>query len=167
MITEKSIIEGINSVKLRYRLEKVENKALMDLLPDSSVIYMDGSHNPHGAKVIADFLLSENEKDGVSNYLINGRTKYTDSRSFLYQFLNVVKFVGAVRVKLEAIPESPEIICKAGNEIGIPCLPFSDIVATVKHINLLENPEQNNEKKPVRIVICGSFYLAKDLRLIK
>ncbi|QED23763.1 folylpolyglutamate synthase/dihydrofolate synthase family protein [Candidatus Deianiraea vastatrix] len=168
-ITIESIAKGLKSVKWRYRLEKVdENHKLMKLLPKNSILYIDGAHNPHGAKAISDFLSLEQQKDNISNYIINGRTKDTDSRSFLWQFLNNIKMAVAIRSTMEAIPESPEIIAKAGNEIGLKTLVAKSLEDAIKLILAFENNileyssiENIDNLKPVRIVICGSFYLAK------
>ena len=198
-ISIDDINNGLKSAFIRYRMEDVSSKTSLDIIGKNSLLYFDGSHNPAGAKAVADFIISENQKKYMRTYIINGRTAETDSLSFLYNFRKIVHGVIAVASKFEGLPESPYIIKKTSEELGIN----SDIAISIKdalekilyldknrremskisvykdfllHLELI--PQTRNELLEmmhnewlyrnnydgIRVIICGSFYIARDLR---
>jgi len=174
-ISDENIINGINNTKWPYRLQKIDHGKIFEILPKDSVFYIDGAHNISGAKVISDFLKNEKNIDNIDNYIINGRTKDTDSKNYLMQFKGTVNLIVAIRGKLEGLPESPYVIQKSAHEIGMNCIIGMGIIDAVKKIILyhhniaiddenLENFDSKNYQNPLRICICGSFYLARDLK---
>ena len=158
MITINSINCGIKSAYLSARLEVVKNSNF-DLLPNGSVVYIDGAHNKHGALAVAEFLKCQKSIDGMANYLINGRTAGADLRGFLEPFAGVIDSVVAVRVRSEYFPESPENIAEAGLDLGIQSFIAGGILESIEKVSQISD-------LPVRILICGSFYLARDLKLL-
>jgi len=171
MITWENIAKGLQNTVWRYRLEIFHHQEIYKIMPQNSIFYIDGAHNISGAKVVADFLKQETFNDGISNYIINGRTKDTDSKNFLIQFKDIIKMVIAIRSNMEAISESPEIIQKAANAINLHCSIGNSIQDAINLIvkyenNITHNYENYNIQdlqKPVRIVLCGSLYLVKML----
>ena len=158
MITIDSINEGIKSAYLPARLEVVKNSNL-DFLSNGSIVYIDGAHNKHGALAVAEFLKCQKSIDGVANYLINGRTAGSDLQGFLEPFVGVIDEVAAVRVRSEYNSEHPDNIVKAALGLGIEAFVSSGIFEAIEKISQISD-------LPVRILICGSFYLARDLKLL-
>ena len=169
----ENIINGLKQTKWAYRMQRITSGKVFNALPKNSIFYIDGAHNISAAKVLTDFLISEKEKDGINNYIINGRTKDTDSHGFLKQLVGGVDLVVAVRVKMEALPEDPIVITKAAQEVGLNCVIGSSLLDAVKiisckanniDINMCDECDTSSFNIPVRICICGSFYLARDLK---
>jgi dihydrofolate synthase/folylpolyglutamate synthase len=158
MITIDSINEGIKSAYLPARLEVVKNSNL-DFLSNGSIVYIDGAHNKHGALAVAEFLKCQKSIDGMANYLINGRTAGSDLKGFLEPFVGVVDAVLAVRVRSEYFPESHENIVEAALDFGIEAFTAAGILEAIEKISIIH-------MLPMRILICGSFYLARDLKLL-
>lgn len=158
MITIDSINYGIKSAYLPARLEVLKNSNL-DFLPNGSIVYIDGAHNKHGALAVAEFLKAQKNIDGMANYLINGRTAGADLRGFLEPFVGVVDSVVAVRVRSEYFPESPENIAEAALDLGIQSFIAGGILEAIEKISQISDLH-------VRVLICGSFYLARDLKLL-
>jgi folylpolyglutamate synthase/dihydropteroate synthase len=198
-ISINDINNGIKSAFIRYRMEDVSSDVSRSIIGRNSLLYIDGAHNPAGARSVADFIISENQKKYMRTYIINGRTAETDSISFLYNFRKIVHSVIAVASKFEGLAESPYIIKKACEELSIK----SDIATSIKDslekimyldknrqemkkISVYKDFLQNLESIPntrdellemmqnewlhrnnydgIRVIICGSFYLARDLR---
>jgi dihydrofolate synthase / folylpolyglutamate synthase len=157
MITINSINCGIKSAYLSARLEVVKNSNF-DLLPNGSVVYIDGAHNKHGALAVAEFLKCQKSIDGMANYLINGRTAGSDLLGFLEPFDGVIDGVAAVRVRAEYNSEHPNNIAQAALGVGIEAFVSGGIVEAIEKISQIRD-------LPVRILICGSLYLARDLKL--
>jgi len=158
-IIETQLSSGIANVKWPVRLERIYNNSLLDHLPNNSELYIDGAHNVSGAYVIAQFLKSH--IDNIHNYIIIGRTRNTDSFEFLKQFSGIIKMAVAIRVLMEALPEAPEIISKAGNDAGVRTIVGKNLEDAMVLIR-----EQSNSM-PARIIICGSLYLARDVKQYK
>lgn len=171
-ISIENIRNGIKNTKWPYRLQSISVGKIFDLLPSRSQLYIDGAHNISGAYVISEFLKSEKQKDGIKNYIINGRTKDTDSEGFLSQFKNSVEMICAIRVKMEVLAESPYKIKESAEKINLHCIVCHSITDAIKKIICYENNGEysdnidfNRLKTPVRICICGSFYLARDFKI--
>ena len=158
VITLETINRGVKTAYLPARLEVVGGFNL-DFLPNGSVVYVDGAHNKHGAVAIADFLKSQKDIDGLNNYLINGRTAGSDLQGFLESFVGVVDVVAGVRVRSEYNSEHPENIIKAALNLEMDGFTAVDIFDAIEKIS-------KPNKRQVRIVICGSFYLARDLKIL-
>lgn len=156
--TEKMSL-AIKNTYWPVRMEIVKNKYLNSLIGDGSQIYIDGAHNISGAKAVADFIKQQNQIHFKKTYIINGRTKNSDIMGFLKPFVVLVEAVCAVRVKLESLPESAEKIIQEGERLGLNMIYASGID------DALEKICQQSNKEPVRVIICGSLYLARDLKL--
>ncbi len=173
-ITVENIINGLKNTHWPYRMQIITSGKVFSCLPKNSIFYIDGAHNISAAKVLADFFKSEKEKDGIANFIINGRTKDTDSHGFLTQFIGAIDMLVAVWVKMEALPENPIKIAAAAKEVGLKCEIAPSLLDAVKIISCVANNIDISAADtcntadldlPVRICICGSFYLARDLKL--
>lgn len=151
-----AIEAGLKQVKWPSRLERVNNNLIKLLKNNESEIWIDGAHNAGGARIIADWLRScGNEK---INYLICGFTKNKSKAEFFLPFKNIVDCICAIRVDGEPNPEDAEIISQKISETGIKTTSQDDLIDAINFLAKLE------PSKPCRIVICGSLYLARDLK---
>ncbi len=151
-----AIQQAITSVKWPSRLEKIENN-LSKILPTSeSELFIDGAHNEGGAFALARWL--QGQKDGKLNYVICGFSRNKCKKEFLEKFKNIAKIV-AVTVDGEPYPEDAKRIV----EIAQNCEIF-DVIAVQDLIDALQYIAKKSDKKPCRVVICGSLHLARDVR---
>jgi dihydrofolate synthase/folylpolyglutamate synthase len=148
------INDGIANTYWPVRMEPVK----FDILPSKSEVFMDGAHNVSGAFAVANFLKQYQNTHKL--YIINGRTKNTDSYGFLQQFVGVTDGIMTVRVQLEALPEAPEVIVAEGLKLGLKIQKTDNILDAIQKIA----DDCNNE--PCVVVICGSLYLARDVRFL-
>ena len=167
---------ALKNTYLPARMQKVTNIKLINMFNKNCEIYMDGAHNTLGAMIVADFIRQKN--DNKRNYLIIGRTADTDSTDFLKSFENLVTAFMTVRVTGEPLSDAPENIVKSGKSIGIENIfnsnnllqaledikKFDDSLMH-SHSNLVNLAVNNSES--IRIIICGSFYLARDLKSLE
>lgn len=155
-VEAKKINQGIAQTQWPVRMQPITDKCFTDLLPSQSLIFMDGAHNVSGAFIVGNFL--KQYKNTHKLYIINGRTKNTDSYGFLQQFVDIVDGVIAVRVTLEALSEAPEIIVEEGLKLGLNIKKGDSILDAVQKISY-----DCGENKSI-VVICGSLYLARDVK---
>jgi dihydrofolate synthase / folylpolyglutamate synthase len=161
-ISQKNIADGLKQVRWISRLEKLNH----NLLKKDDELWIDGAHNQGGFKVLSDWLKEQIVDDFESkkpkrNYLIVGFTKHKAKPEFFLPFKDVVDFICALRVAGEPNPEEVETIVEQVLKSGIEEVKSEDDLLDA--INFLVNLDPEN---PCRIIICGSLYLARDLKKI-
>lgn len=157
---DKAIRNGLRNVKWSSRLEKLHHH----LLKKDDELWIDGAHNQGGFEVLADWL---GEKIGDDfhnqkpkrNYLITGFSKHKAKAEFFLPFLDIIDFICAVRVAGEPNPEEAETVMEKILKSGIEEVKTKDDLFDA--IGFLVNLDQQN---PCRIIICGSLYLARDVK---
>ncbi len=159
-ISQDSINQGLLKVKWPSRLEKLSHK----LLSKDDQLWIDGAHNVGGFEIVADWLKEQIMADEASlqpkrNYLIVGFSKNKAKSEFFSFFKDIIDCICAIRVKGEPNPEEAEVIVDQILQAGINQVLVKEDLPTA--IDFLKNLDHNN---PCRIVVCGSLYLARDLK---
>lgn len=143
-ITETQFIKGITSAKWPARMQNITASRFGKILPDGSELWIDGGHNPAAGKVIADTFR------GVELILICGMMSNKDTAGYLEQLAPITKELYGIHVEGEASHSATEIIKFAWSQN-----------ITAQTADNVENALQNiNSIKPVKVLICGSLYLA-------
>ena len=150
------IVYGIQNAKWPARMQQIKGGSLYALLPNQSELWLDAAHNPAGAEMLAATLSTMSKRP---TFLINGRTRNRDMQSFLSHFLNKVEMVCCVSVESEPLSEKPEKIDAAAKALGMRSIVCTSLTEAIKTC-------VQNTSNPIRIVICGSLYLASDLMKI-
>jgi dihydrofolate synthase/folylpolyglutamate synthase len=153
-ITQEHIKTAISTAKWPARMEKITGGVLPSLLKEEDELWLDGAHNSFGAQMLAATLSTMPEKRTI---MINGRTKNRDIKGFLMPFKNIIKEIIAVTVEWEPMSEEPEKINISAKELGFQSFVAENITEAVKSCIKLAN------EQPVRIIVCGSLYLAGDI----
>jgi len=151
----QDINRGISSVKWPSRLEKIENNLLNLLKNSQSEIWIDGAHNEGGAFVLNQWLESQSLK---KNYVLCGFSKGKCKINFLNKFNTKITKLVAIRVDLEPYPEESQVICEIARKNNLEIIDGENLFEAVKLIS------QINGDEAVRILICGSLHLARDVK---
>ncbi|MES2677916.1 MAG: Mur ligase family protein [Pseudomonadota bacterium] len=158
-ISQTDINNGLKNVKWSSRLEKLNHSLLK---PDDE-LWIDGAHNQAGFEVLANWIsekIADDEtKKPKRNYLITGFSKNKSKPEFFLPFKDIIDFICTVRVAGEPNAEQAEVILEKILEAGIEEVKNEDDLFDA--INFLVNLDSEN---PCRIIICGSLYLARDVR---
>ncbi len=152
-IDHQIIKKAITSTKFKSRLEKI-NQQLTNNSNDQ--IWIDGAHNESGAYAISQWLKQD---DNFHNFVIMGFSKNKCRPNFLKKFSDIADLF-CVRVQGEPNPELNENIHKIASDHNIKINKCEDLLSA---ITIISNISSNKSK---RIIICGSFYLARDLKEI-
>jgi dihydrofolate synthase/folylpolyglutamate synthase len=153
-ITQEHLKQGITSACWPARMQKIQNGTLLSLLPKNSEVWLDGAHNTAGAEMIAATLTTFSK---MPTFLINGMTRDRDIEGFLLPFMNVVEYVFAVPVEWEPKSENPNKIKISAEKLGMKSI---ECISLSEAIDLCAIKSQS---KAIRIIICGSLYLAGDV----
>ena len=146
-ITDEHIKGGITKIESIARLQELKSGKLKNLVKNN-LLFIDGSHNPLGAKVLNTYLESLNCK----KHIILGMMKNKDHNKYMSYFKDIKSLT------IINIPNQPNAI--KGNELREKIKNFKDI----KYQSSVENAIRSIDlKKNDIILITGSLYLAGEV----
>jgi dihydrofolate synthase / folylpolyglutamate synthase len=154
-LTNSAAIErGLVEVRWPARMQHLANGPLGRLLTPGSELWLDGGHNPAGGQAIAQTLADMEERSPKPVGLVLGMMGNKDTPRFLAHFDGLVRRIATV-----PISDSPEAAHDPANlaalaqSAGFTAAPAADVANAIRDL-------QEAEGGPMRILICGSLYLA-------
>jgi len=155
-IDDDAIRRGLSSVEWPARLQRLTCGPLVDALPPASELWLDGGHNEDCGLVLARQASTwAGEPGALPLYLIFGMLTTKDASGFLRPLARHARAARAVPIVGHAA-YTPQEACAKAAEVGLDCLPTNDIGAALEDL-LATQPA------PMRILICGSLYLAGEV----
>jgi len=146
-IKDANIQQGITKIDSIARLQEIKSGNLKDLVQDNK-LFVDGSHNPLGAKVLNEYLQSLN----CNKHIILGMMANKNHSEFMSYFKDISTLTTI------DIPNQPNSIM--GKEL-------KDKLNTFKNIEYKENITEAIRSIPIKendvILITGSLYLAGEI----
>lgn len=121
-------------------------------------LFLDGSHNPAGAKTISNWLKSENKITKTKNYLICAMLKDKDSQGFLKYLSKQTEMLIGLKIKDEKKSKTAGEISRIARALKIKAKSANDFASAIKKIKKYHHKEYQSQ--PAKIIICGSLYLA-------
>ncbi len=155
-IDDAAIHKGLASVEWPARLQKLARGPLVDALPPAGELWLDGGHNEDCGIVLARQAEEwAKEPAALPLYLIFGMLTTKDASGFLRPLGRYARTARAVPIAGHSA-YTPQEACARAAEVGLDCLPANDVGAALEDL-LATQPA------PMRILICGSLYLAGDV----
>ncbi len=159
-ITSESISKGVSSAHWPGRLQRLKAQQFDNCHPKTE-IWLDGGHNPAAGVILSQFMADLEERVPSPLYLICGMMDKKDPKNFLACFKGLAGYTITVPVP-GSNPENPhgynpEKLAEQAQDIGMPAIAAHSVNLAMSHIHTL------SDDKPVRILICGSLYLAGDV----
>jgi dihydrofolate synthase/folylpolyglutamate synthase len=145
---------GILRANWPGRLQLLAHGRLLALVPAGSELWLDGGHNPDGARAVAVALGELEERVSRPLVLVVGMLSTKDCKGFLRHFAGIARRLIAVPVQHQEKSLPPEAIAAVAAAVGIPAQSSDDLAAALTAIAGLEL------STPPRILITGSLYLA-------
>ena len=146
-INDENIKSGITKIKSIARLQEIKSGKLKDLCKNNQ-LFVDGSHNPLGAKVLNDYLQTLNCK----KHIILGMMANKNHQEYISYFKNISSFTTI------DIPNQPNSIKGEDLKNKLNNLPNLNYKESVE--DALKNISADNEDI---ILITGSLYLAGEV----
>ena len=146
-ITDEHIKSGITKIESIARLQELKSGKLKDLTTNN-LLFVDGSHNPLGAKVLNEYLQSLN----CNKHIILGMMANKDHNEYMSYFKDIKS--------LTTIDIPNQLNAIKGNELKDKIKNFKNtqyqksVVDAITSIDLKENDI---------ILITGSLYLAAEV----
>jgi len=146
-ITDEHIKNGITKIESMARLQEIKSGKLKDLVKNNQ-LYIDGSHNPLGARVLNEHLQSLNCK----KHIILGMMANKDHNKYIEYFKDIETLTTI------DIPNQPNAI--KGNELKEKINNFS----TIEYKSSVEKAITSIKLQDNDIIlITGSLYLAGEV----
>ena len=148
-ITDKQIKKGITKIKSIARLQEIKNGKLKNLIKNNK-LFIDGSHNPLGARVLADYLDTLNCK----KHVILGMMLNKDHNEYISFFKDKINSLTIIDV-----PNQENAIGRneLKNKLKLEGLKINSEPTIQEAISSI--PLKDNEI----ILITGSLYLAGEV----
>ena len=146
-ITDENIKSGITKIKSIARLQEIKSGKLKDLCKNNQ-LFVDGSHNPLGAKVLNDYLQTLKCK----KHIIFGMMANKDHEGYISYFKNISSLTTI------DIPNQPNSI--KGKDLKNKLNKFPNL----NYENSVEDAlKKISTDKDGLILITGSLYLAGEV----
>jgi dihydrofolate synthase/folylpolyglutamate synthase len=153
-IDDGAIRKGLATVDWPARLQRLTRGPLVEALPPGCELWLDGGHNEDCglalARMAADWA---KEPAALPLYLVFGMLTTKDASGFLRPLARHAQAARAVPFPEGHSAYTPDEACAKAAEVGLDCVPANDIGAALEDL-LATQPA------PMRILICGSLYLA-------
>lgn len=166
-IPESAIEKGLSSVSWPARMQNLSSGALADIVTDSGgELWLDGGHNPHAARAVANVMADLEAKTPRPLILITGILANKDIGGFLDAYAGLASAVIGVTIPGHSAlaPETLIEIAQARGLIGQVASNITDAVErAVKTGKALAGDTADDSKAAPRILICGSLYLAGEV----
>ena len=153
-IGDTAIRKGLASVEWPARLQRLTRGPLAEALPPGSELWLDGGHNEDCGIALARMASDwAKEPAPLPLYLVFAMLTTKDASGFLRPLARHAIAARAVPYPEGHSAYTPAEACAKAAEVGLDCVPANDIGAALEDL-LATQPA------PMRILICGSLYLA-------
>lgn len=153
-IPDAAIARGLAEVQWPARMQRLSAGPLPALLGPDAELWLDGAHNPAGGLVLAETLADLEERSSRQVVLVVGMMGQKDAAGFLAAFRGLVVDLIAVPVPgAHEAPMAAETLAEVARGLSLRAEAAASVEAALRRIRALH-------KAPMRVVICGSLYLA-------
>lgn len=154
LIDDRAIAKGIANTQWPARLQSLTQGSLFETAnTHKAELWLDGGHNPHAGRAIAEALAEIENKSSRPLVLIMGMLANKDAPGFLDAFSGLAHSLIAVPINDHASLGTSSLMDMAKGR-GMDTYATSSLTEAVTKACALKT------EIPPRILICGSLYLA-------
>ncbi len=152
-VDDDAFARGVTSATWPARMQRLTHGALFDIAhAGGAELWVDGGHNPHGARALAATLGELHARSPRPVALVCGMLATKDAAGFLEPLVPHIAALVATPVASSA-GRAPEELAAIANAVGIHATASADLAEAV-------SKAASATPQPPRILICGSLYLA-------
>ena len=144
---------GMGWAEWPARLQKLEPGPLTSKLPPHSEVWLDGAHNPAGARAVADAFRGHSLAERPF-YIVLGMLAVKDIGGFMKPFAGRATAVYAVPVPGHE-HHAPAALAAAAKDVGVPGVASTSVSAAIAEI-----AKGADRARPPVVLVAGSLYLA-------
>ena len=166
-IPESAIEKGLGTVSWPARMQNLSSGMLADIVSDiGGELWLDGGHNPHAARAVANVMADLEAKAPRPLILITGILANKDIGGFLDAFKGLASAVIGVEIP-DHTSLAPETLIELADKRGLIGQVANNVTGAVQ-LAIKTGADLSNENKEdpqlaPRILICGSLYLAGEV----
>ena len=148
---------GMSRVEWPGRLQRLTKGRLTGLMPKGAELWLDGSHNPDGARALAAAMADLEERSPAPLVLIVGMLGTKDTDAYLRHFLGLAREAIAVPIVGQVAARPAAEVAAIAQRVGLTAstAPSVEAALTALHDYVWD--------RPPRVLVCGSLYLAGDV----
>jgi dihydrofolate synthase / folylpolyglutamate synthase len=156
-LDNNAVGKGVSSAVWPARLQRLTSGPYGALARDyDGEIWLDGGHNPHGARAACAHMDALARRDPRPFGLVAGQLSTKDQAGFFAAFQKADPFVVCVPVRSSEASVAPYDLAGAAARAGLKAVaattPLEGVAQAFAHLG-----------KGARVLICGSLYLAGDV----
>jgi dihydrofolate synthase / folylpolyglutamate synthase len=148
-ISGEVLAAGLQQIEWPARLQRLTRGPLVEMMPPSWELWLDGGHNPGAGAVLGDFVAGWRDRP---LYLIVGMLNTKDAAGFLAPLSHHAKALAGVTIPGEQNPLSAEAIAAIARAVGIAATTAVSTEAALRDFM--------TDTEPGRVLICGSLHFA-------
>jgi dihydrofolate synthase/folylpolyglutamate synthase len=153
-VDERSFAQGLTDVHWPARMQRLTSGPLPALLQPGSEIWLDGGHNPAGGEALAQTVADLEERSSRPLWLVCGMMGQKDAAGFLAPFRDLAQRLVSVPIPdAHEAPMAAERLAGIAKGLGFDAAAADSVDDALRRIRSVT-------KTPVRVLICGSLYLA-------
>lgn len=153
-LTDKAIINAMGNIVWPARMQHIKHGILVDPLPETMVVFLDGGHNPAGARAIGEELRHWQKKGAKPVTMISGMINTKDSVGYFKELKGLVEKVYTVPVLSSDCGILAQDLVKSVHQAGLDAEATTSLEEALHRI-AKTIPEQ-------MVLVAGSLYMAGD-----
>jgi dihydrofolate synthase/folylpolyglutamate synthase len=155
-INEAALAEGVSHAVWPARMQRLTAGPLAEKAAARGAdLWLDGGHNPHAARALADVAKGLRARDGRPLTLILGLLKRKDARGVFRAFKDLDARIIVTGFEADAAAPTGELVEAAGAE-GVK-------VESVENVEAAVDLALDSVGSAPHLLICGSLYLAGEV----
>jgi len=158
-LDDETLSAGLENASWPARMQRLKQGPVVDYVREHCAgapeVWLDGGHNPHAARAIASAIADLEEKAPRPLVLISGMQETKDHEGFFGAFSGIAAAAFTVRADHDGAAPA-EFIAAAAERADIPAAPCASFNDALRQA-------VGNGRTPLRILICGSLYLAGEV----
>ncbi len=156
-LTDEILSKGLRSARWPARLQRLKSGPLVELLAgdEDTEIWLDGGHNPHAARALAQTMADFEEKSPKPLILIAGMQENKDADGFFAAFSGLAAAVFSVQANHDGARTAASV-AEAAERAGLPAHPCASLAEAATFA-------RGTGRGPLRVLVCGSLYLAGEV----
>ena len=155
-IDEGALAGGLKTARWPARLQRLTHAELQQHVPAGSEIWLDGGHNESAAEALARAMAEMEERVPRPLHLICGMMTGKDASKFFEHFAGLAKQTVTITVAGKEKAFGAEELAEIARSAGLGAHSQTDFVSALQ-------ASGRASEEPVRVLICGSLYLAGEI----
>ena len=157
-VGDRAIEDGLMTVEWPARMQRLTRGPLVAAAPRGAEIWLDGAHNPHGARALAHAIADLEDRNPRPLYIVCGMLQTKDAQGYFAALRGLARCVITVAIPGDPLSQGAGQLYDAAIGAGLeahPATSIEDAMLQVEARNAV-----SDGKGPPRIVVCGSLHLA-------